>query len=311
MMTFDWTERDSRDWVELGRRVPRLNMLQSLPFARAAQMLDKKSTRRALIKVADEPVGMMAIQEIKLGPVHVIDLYRGPLWFSENPPEEWLLDFARLFRKTWPRRPLRRRRWLPEWRDCEAARKIMAAAGFKLKPMSFETVWIDLSQSESDIRANMKRKWRGALQKGERCNLEIIEDWDGSTGKAFLQQYHVDREIKKYHGRSPRFIAAELALALRSREAVFLWACDNKIPVAGILVVMHGRSATYRIGWTTDEGRKVEAHNVLLWRAIQLLKSRGHAYFDLGGIERVAAQGLTTFKVGTGGEVLKLMGVFS
>ncbi|NDE16542.1 peptidoglycan bridge formation glycyltransferase FemA/FemB family protein [bacterium] len=311
MMQFDWTLRPESEWRELCKKVPRLNMLQSLPFERAAWMLDKKLTRRAVITIDNEPAGIMAIQEIHLGPIHVIDLYRGPLWFSANPPESWLLDFARLFNETWPRRLLRRRRWLPEWPDGETARKVLGGLGFRLLPKSFETVWMDLSLPENEIRANMNPKWRGHLNKGERCNLEIIEDWTGSTGKAFLRQYDVDKSIKKYYGRSPRFIAAELALALRSREAVFLWACENKIPVAAILVVMHGHSATYRIGWTTDEGRKANGHNVLLWEAVRRLKAKGYAWFDLGGIEPHGAEGLTTFKTGMGGDVLKLMGVFN
>lgn len=311
MMQFDWTLRPETEWRELCRKVPRLNMLQSLPFERAAWMMDKKLTRRGVIKVDEEEVGILAIQEIKLGPIHVVDLYRGPLWFSASPPESWLFDFAKLFNETWPRRLLRRRRWLPEWPDGEMARKALASLGFRTLPKSFETVWMDLSLPENEIRSNMNPKWRGHLNKGERCNLEIIQDWTGSTGKSFLQQYYVDKSVKKYYGRSPRFIAAELALALRSREAVFLWACENKVPVAAILLVMHGNSATYRIGWTTDEGRKANGHNVLLWEAVKLLKAKGYAWFDLGGIEPHGAEGLTTFKTGMGGDVLKLMGIFS
>ncbi len=311
IIKFDWTERSTDEWQGFLKQVPRPNVLQSMPFARAARLLDRKVTRTALICLGNEPVGMMAIQEVKLGPVHILDLYRGPLWFSKSPPDEWLAGFAMIFSQAFPRRILRRRRWLPEWRDTEAARKILATFGFKLKPMSFETVWLDLELSESDLRAQMNSRWRGALSKGERCNLEIIEDWTGSTGKAFLQQYHIDRTIKKYYGRSPRFIAAELAMALRSREAVFVWACENKLPVAAILIMMHGTSATYRISWTTDEGRKANGHNVLLWYAAKLLKAKGYRSFDLGGIEPHGAEGLTMFKTGMGGEVFKLMGVFS
>ena len=311
IMQFDWTERSVAEWRKLYERISRPNVLQSMPFARAARLLDRKVTKIAVIQRDGEDVGMMAIQEIKLGPVHIVDLYRGPLWFSANPAEAWLSDFARLFNQTFPRRILRRRRWLPEWRDSETARHIMRTLGFKLKPMSFETVWMDLELSESDLRTRLNPKWRGHLNKGERCNLEIIEDWTGSTGKAFLQQYDIDKSIKKYYGRSPRFIAAELALALRSREAVFIWASENKVPVAAILILMHGKSATYRIGWTTEEGRKANAHNVLLWAAIKLLKVKGYSHLDLGGIEPHGAEGLTTFKSGMGGDAFKLMGVFS
>jgi hypothetical protein len=291
-------------------RLPRSNMLQSLQFARATRILDKKVTRHAVIEKDGEPAGIMSIQEIKLGPLHVIDLYRGPLWFSENPSLECLREFAIAFNSAFPRRPLRRRRWLPEWEGDEQSLKVITESGFKPKPMSFETIWLDLTKPEPNLRAQMQQKWRASLNKGERENLEIIQDWTGSTGKAFLQQYAIDKELKKYRGRSPRFVAAELALALRNREAVFLWACQDKLPVAGILLMMHGSSATYRIGWTTTEGRKANAHNVMLWEAAKLLKARGVKTFDLGGIEPHGAEGLTAFKAGMGGERLKLPGIF-
>lgn len=310
-MKFNWKERSDSEWRDLLACVPRTNVLQSAPFARATRICDQKQTRHALIEIDGKPVGIMSIQEIRLGPVHVVDLYRGPLWFSEDPPLEWLADFAVAFNKAFPRRPLRRRRWMPEWKDNEQARKVIQEAGFRPKPLSFETVWLDLTRPEAEIRARLDGKWRGHLNKAERENLELIQDWTGSTGKAFLQQYAVDKAVKKYYGRSPRFIAAELALALRSREAVFLWACQDKVPVAGILVMMHGNSATYRIGWTTDEGRKANAHNVMLWEAVKILKLRGIKAFDLGGVEPHGAEGLTAFKAGMGGERFKLPGIFS
>jgi len=68
MMQFDWTLRPESEWRELCKKVPRLNMLQSLPFERAAWMLDKKLTRRAVITIDNEPAGIMAIQEIHLDP---------------------------------------------------------------------------------------------------------------------------------------------------------------------------------------------------------------------------------------------------
>ena len=43
------------------------------------------------------------------------------------------------------------------------------------------------------------------------------------------------------------------------------------------------------------------AHHVLLWDAISLLRDRGYRFLDLGGINPEAASGVTRFKTGLGG----------
>ena len=63
----------------------------------------------------------------------------------------------------------------------------------------------------------------------------------------------------------------------------------------------HGQCATYQIGWTSADGRTANAHHVLLWDAISLLRDRGYRFLDLGGINPEAASGVTRFKTGLGG----------
>jgi len=292
------------------KQVPRANYLQSMPFARALRMQDQKVTRLALICIGEEKIGMMAIQEIKVGPVHVIYLYRGPMWFQENPPEEWFAAFAQLFNQTFPRRLLRRRRWLPEWRDGAYAQKVLLANGFRSKAQSYETVWLDLEKSESEIRSQFKTKWRHALTHGERADLKVHADWTGASAKVFLNRYEADRLQKKYQGRSAKFIAEEIKTAVAFKDMVILLAFKGDELLAGILILLHGNSASYRVGWTTEDGRKYNANRVLLWEAVKILKKAEVHYFDLGGVEPSSAQGLTKFKEGMGGETFKSVGLF-
>ena len=78
-------------------------------------------------------------------------------------------------------------------------------------------------------------------------------------------------------------------------------------PVAAILLTVHGNSATYLVGWSGDAGRRVRAHNLLLWRAVEHLKSAGIRWLDLGGIN-ADAPGVAHFKRGMGGELVTLAG---
>ena len=88
-----------------------------------------------------------------------------------------------------------------------------------------------------------------------------------------------------------------------------LTALAGSQPVAGILLIVHGSGATYHIAWTSPEGRRGHAHNLLLWRGILALRERGVAFLDLGGLE-AKAPGVAHFKLGLGGVIVELAGTY-
>ena len=80
--------------------------------------------------------------------------------------------------------------------------------------------------------------------------------------------------------------------------------------VAAMLFLIHGEAAIYQIGWTTDQGRELNAHHLTLWRAIEELQTRGVRVLDLGGVNTVRSAGVARFKMRTGGKVLTLAGTY-
>ena len=83
-MKLEWQKFDVKAWREYLLRVPQTNYLQSVPFSKAVLTSDHMTTRIAVLKKDETELGFLAINEIKLGPIHVVYLYRGPLWFQEN-----------------------------------------------------------------------------------------------------------------------------------------------------------------------------------------------------------------------------------
>ena len=310
-MNIDWTHREIIEWRRLLMSAPKANWLQSITLAKVLKDHLGKYTRLATVVVDQKTVGMFALQEIRIGPFHLVELFRGPVWFSENTPEDWLGQFAQLLAKEYPRSLLRRRRWLPEWSYSDHACAQLKAAGFKPRARNYETMWIDLLLDVEEIRARLDKRWRNALSKGLRSSLDIRIDRSGSSAAAFVDYHSKEQERKKYRGRSPSFLLDEIMAAATFKELLIIWALKDDEPVAGVMVVMHGRCGSYRAGWTTDAGRKLNAHNVMLWDAITMLKQAGYRYFDLGGtVSGRGTIGLTQFKKGMGGEPLKTMGVF-
>ena len=79
---------------------------------------------------------------------------------------------------------------------------------------------------------------------------------------------------------------------------------------AAMLFLIHGQAAIYQVGWSSDAGRDLNAHNLILWQAIQELRQRGVRRLDLGGVNTQRSAGLARFKMGSGGEVITLCGTY-
>ena len=77
-----------------------------------------------------------------------------------------------------------------------------------------------------------------------------------------------------------------------------------------MLVLLHGATATYHMGWANDMGRKSNAHNLLLWRLMEYLQAHGIEKFDLGGINTSDLPGISRFKLGTGAIPRVLAGTY-
>jgi lipid II:glycine glycyltransferase (peptidoglycan interpeptide bridge formation enzyme) len=77
-----------------------------------------------------------------------------------------------------------------------------------------------------------------------------------------------------------------------------------------MMFLIHGQAATYQVGWSNQAGRDLNAHNLLLWQAMLELRQRGIKRLDLGGVNTTRSAGLARFKIGTGGQVLKLPGTY-
>lgn len=312
-MEFDWSKKTVADWQQLLKLAPKSNWMQSWPYAKAIRMRDQKMTRLAVIRDGENEIGLMALQEIKLGPIHIVNLHRGPLWFSENPPKDYLTRFAELFNKQFPARLLRRRRWLPEWSVGQREPFELERLGFKPKKKEpYKTLWLDLSPSLDTLRSGLKQKWRNALNKSEKSNLVVKEDWRASQLPLFLQMYQAHKLSKGYLNQGPQFIKEEIQAAVPFGDVVILWAFKDHLPVAGIMVLLHGHCASYRVGWTTEVGRKLNAHNLLLWRAVSALKEQGRTeHLDLGGVDFENGEGLSRFKQGLGGHEFTSLGLWS
>jgi hypothetical protein len=309
-MTLDWSPRSVAEWRYMLRAAPRSNWMQTLTLAKALKDIFKKNTRVGAIRMDGKIIGMLTVQEVAIGPFKLVELYRGPIWFYESPDDSWLEEFAKLFAKEYPRGFLQRRRWLPEWPDSDGARTTLKKNGFRETRDFYETIWLNLTESEEKIHSSLKKNWRADLKKGARSQIDVRIDRDGSSLEMFLEYHEQERSRKKYRTRGKNLLAAELKNAAILKELLILWAIEADEPAAAIAIVMHGNSATYRAGWSLARGRELHAHNVLLWDAVTMLKASNYRALDLGGTTPTSGSaGYIKFKQGMGGESFRTLGV--
>lgn len=301
------------DWnssaVKYFEQLERANLLQSPPYARAMAKLNRQKIRHGLITINDRPAGYVQILEagILRNMVHAVILDRGPLWFNRFGSSEDLSAFVNEFSKQFPKRFGRRVRIIPE-AGLETS-NILIDQGFKPIGQSYKTIWLDLRPPLETLHENLKKNWRASLKKAEK--IETAWSDEGNNFSWLMQNYEKDKRERGYDGVSLKtmvYLAGEFS---RGKNMLIGTALFDEKPIAAIVILIHGKSATYQIGYTSESGRKAGSHNVLLWQAVEQLKKRGIHDFDLGGVNEDTAKGVENFKKGLGGKSVETLGLFT
>jgi len=134
----DFSLKTVGEWRNCLEKTNRPTWNQTFQYASATAKTAHQSTRFATIVKSDVIIGLVSIQELKLGPIHHVNIYRGPLWFDGQNTEVNFKAFAKALKSTFPQRPLRKIRWLPEWPDgYQSDNKFLADLGYKKKTTNF------------------------------------------------------------------------------------------------------------------------------------------------------------------------------
>ncbi|CAO3455083.1 GNAT family N-acetyltransferase [Azospirillum brasilense] len=319
-VTILWNEGTVGEWAALFARVPRSTLPQCFAYAGAMGRTHGFVPRLGLIRRDGTPIGIVQLLERRtLRLFHQRQIHRGPLWLDGIEPDLEIQEAVfRLLRRTCPDNPLNRASLLPELAAGPEAEAMLQRCGFRRFGPGYRTVWLDLSRGEEELRAAMARDWRQRLKGAEKAGLVIDLDWEAKNLPWLMKQEHEQALTKQFRPMTG-------ALAVRIRNALLkgggkgdgvlmVAALEDRsktaAPAASALFYIHGGSATYQIGWSSESGRKSGAMRLVLWRAALALKARGVGWLDLGGINPDSAPGVTEFKLGTGGQAAESAGLF-
>lgn len=165
---------------------------------------------------------------------------------------------------------------------------------------------LDLSASRDDRRARLHGKWRNRLVRAEAAGMTVRQAPLPQDADHWLLLEEAAQARARGYRRLPRAFTHAWA-ALGGRDATRLFTAHaGGAPVAAMLFLRHGDMASYHIGWCGAEGRRLNAHNLLLWRASDWLARKGHRLLELGSLDTEGAPGLARFKLGSGADAVPL-----
>ncbi|MGY8788319.1 MAG: GNAT family N-acetyltransferase [Fidelibacterota bacterium] len=303
----EWYKGGKEEWVDWIAKVENPNLMQSWEYGAVKMTNENWKIKRGLIKHNGQIVAIFQALQKSWGFLSVIRINRGPLIFNGFDDFETKYNIYKILRKTcrwWKGRILF---IAPELVKMPENLGILELVHFRKRiAISWHSSLIDLSMAEIDIRKNLNGKWRNQLKKAEKSSIEFKDDKSDSSFFWLLDSYEQMMKDKSYKGPSVDLYKGYYAIDNNNHFVFQAW-LDGEA-VAGILILRHGTSCTYQIGWNNPNGRKVYANNLLLWNAVLEMKKCGCLWFDMGGIDKENTPEIANYKYGLEGQEYTMVG---
>jgi lipid II:glycine glycyltransferase (peptidoglycan interpeptide bridge formation enzyme) len=176
----------------------------------------------------------------------------------------------------------------------------------------YSTVMLEIDKPMETLRAQLDKRWRHRLGGAEKSELNVQRMGTNPGQYRWLLDAEMQQRVDRGLEGLPLVWFEHYAESRKqpSRNLLSLRADVGRDRVAGMMFLIHGQAATYQVGWTSEAGRDLHAHNLMLWRAIEELRERGVRSLDLGGVNTQRSAGIARFKMATGGTVRQLAGSY-
>lgn len=171
---------------------------------------------------------------------------------------------------------------------------------------------VDLSPSEDELRAALRKKHRQYIARAERDGV-TVERFDAGSAdgevEAALADFHrilaATGQRAEFNVRVPGYYREVwTALAAANRVRLYFATRDGE-RLATLFHIACGDQVAELYGGATPEGTRLHANYLVKWRAMLELKAEGFARYDLWG---QPTGGIAQFKEGFGGKPLELVG---
>ncbi len=307
-------ETDDATWNAFVAGLPVASFLQLTPWARVKAANGWAATR---IVTADPrgagdgagPVGAQVLLRRAPGlPWTLGYAARGPVAASLD--EDALAAFAAAVRARAASLHLSYLRIEPELDDDPALAVSLMRTGWRRVRRSLQpavTRLIDLTQSEEQLWADLRQKWRQYINKARRDGVTVVAG-SGQDLPAFYGLYEETARRAGFYQREEQSYRAVWEAFAPSGMARLLFArAPDGEPLATLFLLGSGQRMTELYGGMSLRGADAHANYVLKWEAITRAREEGFAEYDLWGL---AHPGIAHFKAGFGGREVRYMGAW-
>jgi lipid II:glycine glycyltransferase (peptidoglycan interpeptide bridge formation enzyme) len=203
----------------------------------------------------------------------------------------------------------------PQIIEDEFSKNIFKKNGARLSPMHLTadlTFQLDITKTEEELLANMRKATRYEIRKAEKLTINISSSKDEKKIKKFYElqlntarrQKFVPFSYKFFYEQFKVFFEQDLAL-------IFTATYENKI-LAEAFIIFYNSEAVYHYGVSTEDGRKYPGAYLLQWEAIKEAKKRGIEKYNFWGVAPIDSKnhrfsGVSLFKRGFGGEDIQYL----
>lgn len=209
----------------------------------------------------------------------------------------------------------------PNWAQPTNGAEQLKQLGFRESQNTIQpsaTIMLDIRPSEKEIMAQMHKKWRYNIRLSGRkeVSVRIGNEEDIDT---FFKLTNITGQRNEF-GTRPKAYYKDVWRAFGDNACLLIAEYEKK-PLASIMVVKTGKTATYLYGASSNEERNRMPNHALQWAGIQWGRDAGCDWYDFWGIppevpddgkvEEFGTGGLWgvfRFKQGFGGQVVKYPG---
>ncbi len=287
------------EWEDFLRGVSEKTFLQSWAWGEFHALQGEKIWRLGMYR-GDELFGVCLVVKISARRGRFLFIPHGPIFMNYEYLIEFLKELAQKEKCSFIRIS-------PILEETEENEKLFKSLGFRNAPlhMHAELTWVlDITKSEEELLAEMRKTTRNLVKRGEREGVKVRK----GTLDEFYNLYQETEKRQKFVAFSKDYLQKELS-AFSDKAEIFLAVHEGTI-LAGAIVVFYDDTGYYHHG-ASLRGQIPAAYS-LQWEIIKEAKRRGLTQYNFWGVVKETDiahpwHGLSLFKRGFGGSEWHLM----
>jgi len=202
-------------------------------------------------------------------------------------------------------------RWSGDMPERSHFLRFASQCGFGIEGSPYWDYIVNTNLEADILWKRLGQSARTAVRRATKQGLEVREAQEPEELSTFFSIYRSTmerRQVANYFPLNSSLIPL-LTRMIRREEVKLFTASDGNRMVAGILLLLHKRTALWWLGGSLQDSWKMRPNELLVWHAIEWASKSRFSELDLGwaGMYKTGLDGLQLFKRHLGGQRVNLV----